>query len=182
MLNRENLKNHILSSLVVAGMAVFGVGSMEDSSPPVIGEIGQPIQAGDCEVLVTNVEAYGTLVRRGEFKFPSSKEAMYLSVQWSIKNTSNKPISAWSQPDLAILDPNGAEYKPDIDATVFFSSGRDDGSKTLSNLNPGIRVPGPTELYEVSKDLARKDGWKVKIKGEKTVIVPFTPRVPTGIF
>lgn len=174
-LNHKNAKlAHLFSMLVAFVMCVMAVGSVEDSdsSPPIEGKLGQPTQTGDYEIVVTGLNVVPIVGNQllGQ-KLPSTGGA-FITIDWSYKNITKKPLSSWSNPDVVLIDPNGAEYEPDAEATILYAANNNDDEKVFSNLNPGITVSGTGKIYEVSKDLCNNDGWKVKIKADKTVIFP----------
>ena len=174
-LNHKNAKlAHLFSMLVALVMCVMAVGSVEDSdsSPPIEGKLGQPTQTGDYEIVVTGLNVVPIVGNQllGQ-KLPSTGGA-FITIDWSYKNITKKPLSSWSNPDVVLIDPNGAEYEPDAEATILYAANNNDDEKVFSNLNPGITVSGTGKIYEVSNDLCNNDGWKVKIKADKTVIFP----------
>jgi len=174
-INHNNHKmSHLFSIIVAFIMCLMAVGSVEDtdSSPPIEGKLGQPISVGDYEIVVAGLNVVPIV--GNEFlgqKFPSTGGA-FITIDWSYKNISKKPLSSWSNPDVVLIDPNGAEYEPDSEATLLYSANSGGDEKIISNLNPGITVSGDGEIYEVSKELCSKDGWKAKIKSDKTVVIP----------
>lgn len=172
--HNDTKMSHLFSITVALIMCLMAVGSVEDtdSSPPIEGKLGQPIQTGDYEIVVSGLNVVPIVGNQllGQ-KLPSTGGA-FITVNWSYKNITKKPLSSWSNPDVVLIDPNGAEYEPDAEATILYASTNNDDEKVFSNLNPGITVSGTGKIYEVSKDLCTADGWKVKIKADKTVIFP----------
>ncbi len=172
--NKSFTLEHCVSVLIAVVMCIMAFGSSEDtdSSPPIEGKLGQPIQTGDYEIVVTGLNVVPIVGNQllGQ-KLPSTGGA-FITIDWSYKNITKKPLSSWSNPDVVLIDPNGAEYEPDAEATILYASNNNDDEKVFSNLNPGITVSGTGKIYEVSKDLCTADGWKVKIKADKTVIFP----------
>src|SRR5262249_12986234 len=101
-----------------------------------------------------SVDAVETKTRLGSGLFNEEAPAgsIYVAIRYSITNISDKPIGAFSQPSIALLDPNGTEYSNDVAATAAYASTVDIDQKVLSDLNPGITVRGAS-VFNVSANL-----------------------------
>ena len=129
--------------------------------PPAL-NVGESVTKGDLEFEVGEVKLRSELGK----DFTSSKAAkggIYLVVDWSYKNATRKPMSAFSKPDLSLLSPDGTEYDEDVGATSAHASEVDIDEKVISNLNPGISVQSAS-VFEVSKELLAEPGWRIQIK------------------
>lgn len=100
----------------------------------------------------------------------AAKGGVYLVIDWAYKNVSGKPMSAFSQPELVLISPDGTEYEEDVGATATHATEVDIDEKILSNLNPGITVQ-TAAVFEVAEELIAKDGWLAHIRfgGEEVV-------------
>lgn len=93
----------------------------------------------------------------------AAQGAIYVAIKWSYKNISTRPISAFSLPEIRLIDSNGAIYEPDLAASVAYAANVNPTEKVLSNLNPGIGTTSAS-AFEVNKILANK-GLKIYVEG-----------------
>ena len=142
---------------------IVSCGSSETSSSQDTSQliyIGDSFVSGDLEAKVSSVETRDRV--GGEFfNKVVSDGGTYLVVRWEYKNISNQPVGAFDKDSLKLLDPQGNEYNPDIDATSSFATEENLNEKIFSDLNPGISVKG-AEVFEVAKDKL-SDDWKIKV-------------------
>ena len=124
---------------------------------------GQQILVGD----VITTDSFEILVLSWEirkkvgtefFQSEPNSGATYVAVKWRYKNISSKPTSAFSTPDLNLIDPNGNKYDPDIGASSNFATEAKVDEKILSDLNPGITAEA-ADVFEVSVELFDSSSW-----------------------
>lgn len=126
--------------------------------------VGSTAQTGDVEVTITSVETRQK-VGGGMFTETASQGAVLVAVRWKYKNISTKPIDAFDQPSLKLVDPNGTQYEADLDASSSYATELNLTEKVLSDLNPGITVTGAA-VFEVSKELYNEATWQVLVDGD----------------
>jgi hypothetical protein len=130
------------------------------AAPPSF-HIGQPVSPGGAEITVLGVELRNSV--GGPFGTEEASEGgVLLAVRYSIKNISAKPLSAFSQPRLVLIDPNGTTYKPDIAKSASYATEVEPNQKLFSDLNPGITVHG-ADVFEVGKDLFNLATWSLAV-------------------
>lgn len=147
--------------------------SNNQSSPAntdVTAKIGDTIKTDKFEIVVTKAENRDTVGNDFFEKKPSSG-GMYIAAQWQYKNISDKPVGSFSTPKLKLVDKNNTKYDPDIDATSSFATELKIDRKIFSDLNPGIMVKD-AEVFEVSKELYQKGGWRLYVSSDKDAYVP----------
>lgn len=141
-----------------------GVSTSESQSEaPKNAKVGEMFTLKNSEVGVLSVEVLDE-VGEDILKKEASDGGVFVAVVWQMKNVSDKPLSMFETPDIALIDSKGSKYDNDIEATSYFDIEKQiDNSKILSDLNPGILVKA-TAVYEVSKDLFNLNDWKLKIE------------------
>lgn len=105
------------------------------------------------------------------FKSTPAEGAIYVVVQYSYKNISDKPIGTFSKPSFNLVDANGVKYDSDAGASGSLATELKLSEKVLSDLNPGITVKG-ADAYEISKESWEAKGWNVLVKADKKVMFP----------
>jgi hypothetical protein len=95
----------------------------------------------------------------------ASEGATLIVAQYKYKNTSDKPLSSFTQPSVKLIDSKGIEYDSDLGKTSTYKVQVKMDEKFLSDLNPGITVNG-AQVFEVSKDNYMESGWKMKVNSE----------------
>ena len=160
--------NKNIGALAVIGLFMFlAVASLDEVSekaPPSSerAAVGKAVQLDGLEVKVTSVSMSGS-VGKGLFKSKASEGGVYVMVNYSIKNTSTKPVGSFSQPVIYLVSPEGTHYDADIEASGAYATEANLDEKVLSDLNPGITMKG-SEVYEISKELFDLSTWSVKIE------------------
>lgn len=129
--------------------------------------VGERVASGGLEFELSKV---AQRERLGSELFESSAATggVYLVIDWTYKNVSGKPMGAFSQPQLALVSPDGTEYEEDLGAAASYATEADLDEKILSNVNPGITVR-TAAVFEVAESLLAENGWQAHItfKGEK---------------
>ncbi len=171
------MRHKIISfvGLVVLIVIISNLGGGGGSDPTVTSttaeEASVPIKVGDTittdkfEITVTAVEERAE-VGSEFFSAKAAEGGKYIAIQWKYKNISDKPIGAFSQPSLKLVDSSGNKYDSDLDATSSYATEKELDSKILSDLNPGISVTD-AEVFEVSTELYDPAGWKILIDSDK---------------
>lgn len=133
---------------------VNGEGSLEEF------EVGDTLQAGSVELQITSTSLEKS-VGDSFIKASSAEGGVYVVVNWTYKNISGKPLSAFKQPSINLVDPNGTVYNKDVNATSSYAMSEKVDEKFLSDLNPDIKVKAAA-VFEVS-EAKFNDSWKIKI-------------------
>lgn len=132
-------------------------------------KVGDVIKTDNFEITVTSIEEKSKVGSEYFQKSPSDG-GTYVTVQWQYKNITDKPIGAFSFPNLSLLDRNEIKYTSDIEASGYFATEVEIDEKVLSDLNPDITVKG-ANVFEVSKDSFKQGGWKLLIDTDKDIKV-----------
>ena len=149
-----------------------------DESPPStekaeeVDSTGSAFKTPTLEILVSSVEALDH-VGSGISEESSAEGGTYVAVQWEYKNISKAPISMWKTPSIHLIDPNGVKYALDISASGTYSADLDLTAKTLSDLNPGIKVTSAA-VFEVASELLTQPGWKILISADTDIQLDLT--------
>lgn len=114
-----------------------------------------------------------TFVGNQYFGSRASSGAIYIVVEYSYKNISDKPLSMWDQPKIHLLDAKGTEYDQDYRATLSYTSSSNHNEKAISDLNPGVAVNGGV-VFEVNKEFFDPSTWMIKIEVDSDVEIHFT--------
>jgi hypothetical protein len=131
--------------------------------------LGQPVQVGDAAVTIKKVE---TRKRVGiEYAYENASEGgVLVVVHFALKNTGAKPLAAYKQPDVKLVDGAGTEYGWDVAKTGSYSMERGDlNRKLVSDLNPGITVQD-AKVFEVSAEQFDPKTWKAIVGRQKVAL------------
>ena len=124
--------------------------------------IGEAIPTDKLEITVSSVGEHD-MVGGQYINEKASEGATLVVVDWKYKNVSEKPINAFSQPSIKLIDENGTEYNSDLGKSSTYAIEKDIDSKILSDLNPGITV-NDAKVFEISKESFEKGEWKIQFK------------------
>lgn len=94
--------------------------------------------------------------------------AVYLAVEYELKNISKQPVSSWDLPSVHLVDGNDAIYNQDSDASWYFDKYTD--SKIISDMNPGIKTRD-ARIFEVSIETLNAGGMRVYLQADKDILV-----------
>ncbi len=137
----------VAAALMVATTYGCGSGSSSTSSSRSAdaanspAAIGQPITVDGVEVTVTSVDAplsstaddpLAGFRTGGYVHEQAAAGGILVTVNYSLKNVSDKPIGAGDMPDITLRDPNGTIYKPDLGKTAVHASSANLTFKALS--------------------------------------------------
>ncbi|RVT61607.1 DUF4352 domain-containing protein [Niallia taxi] len=167
--------------IIIAVISSLGGGGGDDKAAPASGKasetksdekiykVNDTVTVDDkAEVVVTKVEEKDNVGNEYVNK-DVSDGGVFVAVQLTVKNVSDKPLSMFSTPSFKLVDEKGTEYDADIDASSNYSIETDiDNSKIASDLNPGIKVTD-VQVYEISKDAYAKGKWYLSISGDEKV-------------
>lgn len=106
-----------------------------------------------------------------------SEGGIYIAIQWSYKNISQKPVSAFNRPTVHLKDPDGTKYDPDAGASFSYATELNIDAKVISDLNPGIRV-ADADVFEVSQRLFNPSSWRILVDADRDVEVEFDVHRP----
>ncbi|WP_240688163.1 DUF4352 domain-containing protein [Pseudalkalibacillus hwajinpoensis] len=120
------------------------------------------------EVTVTNFEERDEVGVSGVSK-QASDGGTLVAIQYTIKNTSEEPVGAFSMPTVSLVNEKGTKFDSDIDATSNYAVETDvDNSKIMSDLNPDITVTD-VKVFEVSKEKFESGKWFILVDGKQKV-------------
>ncbi len=149
--------------------AAVSSGDNKKASNEVVAKVGDVIKTEKFEITITSIEEKAEV--GGEYiNSKPSEGGTYVVVNWQYKNISDKPIGSFSMATVNLLDKNSTKYDSDIGATSSYATETKLDTKILSDLNPGITVKD-AEVFEVSKELYKAGGWRLKIKADKEAFV-----------
>lgn len=132
-------------------------------------KVGDVIKTEKFEITVSSVTNRGSV--GGEFMSEKAADgALFVVVNFKYKNITKEPITAFSMPDMKIIDPNGTEYDEASGATAYYQAEINLNKKAVSDLNPGITQKDAT-VFEVSRDLWKSKGWKLVIDADEDIEV-----------
>lgn len=130
---------------------------------------GDAIKTEKFEITVSSVTNRGSV--GGEFMSEKAADgALFVVVNFKYKNITKEPITAFSMPDMKIVDPNGTEYDEASGATAYYQAEINLNKKAVSDLNPGITQKDAV-VFEVSRDLWKSKGWKLIIDADEDIEV-----------
>jgi len=172
----------LLAALFVVAAATDEDSGSVNATSTVAGSVGIPTAVGPLEINVKKI-SFRRSLGDGPFASTPSDGAIYVCVEYSYKNISDKPIPAMSftgpstpgNPQL--VDPAGIEYDMDLGASMSFATEQDNDSKIMSDLNPGITVHD-ADAFEVAESRIKKSGWNVLITSEPAYRVPVPTLAP----
>lgn len=127
--------------------------------------VGDVITTEDFEICIKSVETR-TRVGSQYINTTPSEGGIYVVVNWEYKNITDKPISSFSCPSIKISDSNDVKYDSDISATSYYATEVDLDTKTLSDLNPAIKV-ADADVFEISEEAYNAGGFKVLVDADK---------------
>ncbi|HOT45709.1 MAG TPA: DUF4352 domain-containing protein [Spirochaetota bacterium] len=130
------------------------------------GKVGQTIVTKKYNIIVQSVKGYGKIGNTSP-----SGGGVFVVVRMSFKNISNKPIGAYNQPVVYLMD-GKTKYKKDENGTFAYNLEfpEHDNSKIISNLNPGLTV-NRVAAFEVLKSKWEKGKWSLLIQADKDIVV-----------
>lgn len=147
-------------SFALIGLSACGGAPATPAAPAKIYSLNEAIDTPKYELKITKVEEKASV--GNEFMNEKASEgAVIVGVQYSVKNISDKPMGAFDQPQLKLVDDKGTEYNSDAGKSGTYAMVVDPNQKIMSDLNPGITVKGAT-AFEVSKELFSRDKWQLK--------------------
>lgn len=155
----------INATLVLLASILLASCGSSSKTPEQVYSVGDVISTSEYELQVTDIST-GTVVGSEYFNAKASDGGIYVVVSYTLKNISNKPLSAFDLPDPKLVDPSNNKYDPDLEATASYATVAKLDQKVLSDLNPGITTKG-AKVFEVAKERF-SDDWKVKF--DKNVV------------
>jgi DNA-directed RNA polymerase subunit RPC12/RpoP len=164
----------ILIVLSVAGAAIGGGNngknpSDDKSAATVLPKVGDVLTTSDYQIVIKSVKTSDKVGNQYFNKKPASG-GIFVVLNYTIKNVTDKPIGAFSTPIFQMQDSKGTNYDADIDASAYYATEAELNDKVLSDLNPGITVKG-ADVFEISKNLYNAGGWKVYINADDDLYV-----------
>lgn len=136
-------------------------------SQETIYSVGDIITTDKYEICVKSINTRTSVGSQYLSKTPA-EGGIYLTVDWEYKNITDKPISSFSLPTLHITDKNDVKYDADLDASIYYSTEINLDTKTLSDLNPQIKVTD-ADVFEISKELFDDGGFSILINADKNI-------------
>ena len=122
------------------------------------------ISSESMEVVVTSIDQRDA-VGKDFLEEKASEGATLVVVQWQYKNTSNKPLKSYDNPEIKLFDANNVEYGSDLGKTSTHATEVDLDRKVWSDLNPGITVKDAA-VFEVGKESFANGGWYLNIEAD----------------
>jgi hypothetical protein len=135
-------------------------------------KVGQDIATGDLKAKVTDVQITERI--GGYLPTVASEGGQLVIVKFSLKNDTDKPVSAGEAPKLHLIDGAGTKYDEDAGKTGTYEAmhpGSD--TKVWSDINPGITTHGAV-VFEVSKETFDRSKWAILV-GDDGPRVAFPP-------
>ena len=154
-----------VATLAILAAACGGSGS---ATPDVTVKLGEKAKTDKFEVTGNSVFTIGTFGSEYAPQKPADG-AVFVVVKHTLKNISKEPQSVLLT-SVKLVDSNGVSYDNASSPTMMYKLDAGIDSKALSNLNPGLTEKDAT-LFEVSKELWNKPGWKVIVDADKNVEV-----------
>lgn len=147
-----------------------GSAPAEKESQPSV-RVGEAFTTPTFEIQIRTAQARSSV---GNIMFASqpSDGAIYVAIQWSYKNISQKPVSSFRSPSVHLLSPDGTRYDADLGASASYATELDLDAKVFSDLNPGIRVVD-ANVFEVSREMFDPTTWKILVDADRDVQVQF---------
>lgn len=163
------------AAVAVVALTVAACSSGDEAAaPPPVHYVGEAFPADNIEIRVTDVEERQRV--GGEYFGEQAAEGgVLVTVRYTIKNTSPKPVSAFSAPKLVLIDPAGTKYEADAGKTVAYSTELDLDQKAFSDLNPGITVKGAT-VFEVSSESFDRATWNLALDSARGARIALTDK------
>jgi len=136
---------------------------------PASWKVGDTIKTDKFEIKVSSVSnrisVGGELINE-----KATDGALFVVVNFNYKNITKEPVSSFRVPTAKIIDPNGSEYDEAAGASNKYEIEAGLNKKIVSDINPGI-TQKDAAVFEVSKDLWKKNGWKLAIDADKDLEV-----------
>jgi len=166
-------------STAVLGAALLISGCVDaGSESPVSGEqnasqaatkkgfkLGESVNFDAFEVTIKSVKTMASVGGAG-FDQKAADGGTLVAVTFTLKNTGKKPLNGFERPSLSLIDGQGNKYSEDVAASIAFRIQKEFNAKSMSDLNPGIRV-NDGAVWEVSKEQFNLDSWKVVLDGHE---------------
>jgi len=137
------------------------------------GKIGGLLKTDDFEITVISAPSTRAIVLTAmgvEIDSEKASEgAVFVVINYRVKNISDKPVSVFSFPEkIVLIDSNDTVYEEHGTASSRYRTVNNiDGAK---DLNPGIAGRNAV-AFEVAAASWNKPGWRARIKADKTVDV-----------
>jgi len=168
----------VLASSIIAGIIFLILLSLAPSKTrqkeQVLPVVGETFRTGKFEITVTRADQRASVGTDFFVQNPSSG-AIYVALQLTYKNISNKPINFFSLPSISLISPDGQKYSADLGASSSFATELDLDEKILSDLNPGILVRSAS-VFEIGSDRFSKDTWRIAVDADQDVVIQFLPK------
>lgn len=139
--------------------------------PPPSVKVGDSFQTPTFEIQIRSAQALSS-VGNPLFASQPSEGGVYIAIQWSYKNISQKPVSAFRRPTVHLKAPDGTKYDPDLGASASYATELDNDAKAFSDLNPGISVVD-VDVFEVSRQMFDPSSWRILVDGDRDTEVEF---------
>jgi hypothetical protein len=154
--------------MAVLGILAAACSGGDAKNPDLTAKVGESVKTEKFELAVTSISTIGTF---GSSYSPTKPAdgAVFVVVRYSIKNISKEPQSVLLT-SVKIVDPQGVTYDQAAGATLTYKIEADIHSKSLSELNPGLSEKDAV-LFEISKELWNKPGWKILVDADKMLAV-----------
>ena len=123
--------------------------------------IGQTVDSSNLSVSIASVKASRS-VGDGMFASQSAEGVLFVTVDWSLKNISDRPIEAFDLPKIYLVDTAGVSFEPDLAASMSYATEANISRKIVSNLNPGIAITD-ADAWELSEQAWNSGGWSVRV-------------------
>ncbi len=151
--------------LLLIGLSIACGGGSSESD--LKGKVGEKIKTDKFEITVSSVTPRNSV--GGEFiNQKAGQGAVFVVVNFNYKNVSKEPINSFSVPKVKIVDPNNVAYDQAFAASAAYATEINLDKKIASDINPGISQRD-AEIFEVSKEIWSKAGWKLRIEADKNI-------------
>lgn len=134
--------------------------SKTEPTRPIV-KVGDSFSTPTFEVKILSAQPR-SFVGNSLFTSHSAEGGVYVAIQWSYKNTSQKPVNAFSRPTIHLKAPDGTKYNSDIGASASYATELNNDAKSFSDLNPGIRV-ADSSVFEVSRQMFDSSSWRILV-------------------
>ena len=163
--NRVPLSALTVAVAILCVLAAACSGS-NASNPDVTAKVGESAKTGNFEATITSVYSIGAFGSSFSTQRPADG-ATFVVVRSTLKNISGKPQSLMLA-SIKLADAQGTVYEQAITPTMSYKIEQGIDTKSISELNPGLAEKDAT-LFEVSKELWSKPGWKVIVDADKMI-------------
>lgn len=173
MVMRMKVKTLVIGTLLALSLNACGdksasiKPSAEQKAPDY--RVGDVINTDKFTISIDRVETRRS-VGNDYLQKQASSGGIYVVVNYTYKNISNKPIGAFSLPRISLRSPDGSKYSADIDASSTYAMENQRDEKILSDLNPGIQTHG-SQVFEIGEQMYSSTTWKILIDADKEVLV-----------